>query len=108
MDREAAHKRLLENEHPGWQTLLDIVYDNKPDHITITEVFQKWGALKFDYDGDDDDFKYLLETVARISEHMCETCGKSARLTVIDGWETTLCDLHYDTNKANQKFRPEK
>lgn len=31
--------------------LIDIIFDNKPEDIEITEVFQKWAGLKVDYEG---------------------------------------------------------
>jgi hypothetical protein len=38
---------------------------------------------------------------------MCEVCGKSGDSTIMDGWETTLCDQHYKESDAKVKYRKE-
>jgi|GEM_PF-1632885 len=83
MTREEAHARFRENEHEGWLVLLDILYDNKPPQVEITEVFQKWGGLKTDFSGEDPLFGELTEQVYYISAFMCERCGRSGRTAVI-------------------------
>jgi hypothetical protein len=40
MDRESAKKHIKETCGSGWLNLIEIVYDNKPENIEITEVFQ--------------------------------------------------------------------
>lgn len=108
MDKTSAKKHILETCGPGWLNLVDIVYDNKPEGIEITEVFQKWAGLKVDYEGENEHFEELTKMVYYISEKMCEICGKSGGYTVIDGWEATLCDAHFDESDAEQKSRPGK
>jgi hypothetical protein len=105
MDRATAHARTLENGHPGWLNLVDVLYDNVPEGITITEVFQKWGGLKIDFQGEHEIFEELADTVYHISQHLCEQCGASARLCILDGWETTLCLAHYEAAEGEQKYR---
>lgn len=82
MDKTSAKKHILETCGPGWLNLVDIVYDNKPEGIEITEVFQKWAGLKVDYEGENEHFEELTKMVYYISEKMCEICGKSGGYTV--------------------------
>lgn len=105
MTKEEGRQHIIETCGHGWLNLVDILYDNKPDPITVDEVFQKWGGLKMDYKGEDEDFDSLCDAIYTVSKHMCEICGKSAQETVVDGWETTLCDEHYQTHEASQKYR---
>ena len=106
MKKEEALAHIKENCGDGWLTLVEIIFDNKPDHINIDVVFQKWGGLKVDYEGEDEDFESLCDAIYSLSQKMCETCGRSGGYTVIDGWETTLCDEHYRASDARQKSRP--
>lgn len=105
MDRAAAKKQITETCGVGWLTLVDIVYDNVPEGIEIKEVFQKWGGLKVQYDGENIHFEELVDNVYYISQKMCEVCGKSGGNTIMDGWETTLCDQHYKESDAKEKYR---
>ena len=85
LNREDSKKWILETCGKGWLNLIDIIYDNKPEHIAITEVFQKWGALTVRYHGEDEIFEELVETVESISKKMCEICGLSGEETVLGG-----------------------
>jgi len=105
MTREEAIQNMHENNHPGWTELVNIVFDNKPDHIKITEVFQKWSWLQVRYEGEDNVFKDLCKTIQHMSQFMCEVCGKSGGYTIINGWETTLCDEHFEKTQASEKYR---
>ncbi|MCU0436534.1 MAG: hypothetical protein MUC49_01385 [Raineya sp.] len=104
MDRETAKAFIEKHYGIGWLNLVDIVYDNVPDdEIEITEVFQKWGALKIRYTGKDEGFAEMLEHISYISQKMCEVCGKSARETIIGSWVNTLCQEHYEELSSKMK-----
>lgn len=107
-NRDIAKKHIRETCGEGWLNLVDILFDNKPEGISITEVFQKWGGLKVSYTGENIHFEELADTVYHISEKMCEVCGASARCCIMDGWETALCDRHYQESDAREKYREEK
>lgn len=89
----------------GWHVLIDIAYDNKPSHIDLKEVYAKYAGLEVYYEGEDELYEELVESLNRISHCMCEICGKSARHSYIDGWETTLCDEHFESAEADYKSR---
>lgn len=105
IDKETAKKNIQEHCGEGWLLLIDIVYDNIPEGIIITEVFQKYAALEIRYEGENKHFEELLDNVKYISEKICEVCGKSAGYTIIDGWETTLCNEHFNSAKTKNKYR---
>lgn len=98
INRENAIDHLNKNKHQGWITLVEIIYDNLPQDIIITEVFQKWAGLEIRFDGENEEFSYLVENVRYISKKICEVCGKSGSYSIIDGWETTLCETHHNSS----------
>lgn len=104
MDRETAKAWILETCGEGWFNLIDIAYDNVPEGIVITEVFQKWGGLKINYDGENEIFEELIVMIYYLSQKMCESCGKSAQSAILDGWETAVCKEHFEKSTAKQKY----
>lgn len=82
-----------------------MVYDNVPSTIIIKEVFQKWAKLEIRFEGEDKEFEDLVNKVHYMSEKICEICSESGGYTIIDGWETTLCDQHYDASTAKKKYK---
>lgn len=55
--------------------------------------------------GENEDFDYLLDNIYDISQNMCEVCGLSASYSIIDGWETTLCNAHFKDSDSKEKHR---
>ena len=105
IDRKAAIGHLNKYNHKGWVNLVDIIYDNLPPDIIITEIFQKWAGLEVRYDGENDEFNNLVENIEFISKKMCEICGKSGDYSIIDGYETTLCEIHHNSSDGKRKYR---
>lgn len=105
---EEAKEFIRKTNGEGWLLLVDIIYDNLPAGIVITEVFQKYGGLEVRYEGQDEEFEYLVSNIRFISQKMCEICGRSGEYSIVDGWETTLCQMHHDKSEAKKKFRREK
>ncbi len=108
MDSATAKNHIQETCGLGWLNLVDIVFDNQPENVQITEVFQKWAGLEVRFRGEDEHFKELTQQVYYISRKMCERCGKSGFYTVMDGWETTLCEAHFMLSDAKSKSRGKK
>ena len=107
LDKELAKKQIKEHCGDGWLFLVDIIYDNAPNQIKINEIFQKWAGLEIRFEGTDAEFNELVENVNFMSKRICEKCGKSGAYSIIDGWETTLCDLHYKKSNGKKKYRRE-
>lgn len=104
LTRAAAKARILETCGEGWLNYVDMLFDACPEEVKITEIFQKWGALKCRYEGEDEDFELFVEAIHTVSARTCEMCGKNGREAIINGWETAICDAHYEAAKG-PKFR---
>ncbi|MEZ4450489.1 MAG: hypothetical protein R3B09_13500 [Nannocystaceae bacterium] len=96
MTRDEAKAWIEETCGRGWLDLVDRAYDARPAHVTILQAFQKWGALRFDVDAHDEDFAEVLEAIEAESIETCERCGANGGPTILDGWETTLCDADFE------------
>ena len=105
LNRVTAKSNIQQSNSPGWLKLVDIIYDNCPEGIVITEVFQKWGGLEIRHNGRHKEFEYLKQNVNYLSKKICEICGESGGSTILDGWETTLCEVHYTQSNATKKYR---
>ena len=87
----------------GWYELLDVLCSiierrqlrgSVPsDDIKITQIKEKFGTLRFYYEGGDDVVYALSNFAESISGRVCEDCGQPGR-TRSGGWVRTLCDFH--------------
>jgi hypothetical protein len=105
MTFENAQEHILEYHGLGWLNLVEILYENKPDNIEITDVYQKWAGLYVNYTGANDRFEELTDAIYLLSRNMCEVCGKSAQIAIIDNWEIALCKEHIDNSSSNIKLK---
>jgi hypothetical protein len=98
----------------GWFTLLDQLMGNIQHHIdwknrggadavvqvTLDQVKEKFGTLRFYYTGGDDYIDGLVRMAESMSGVICEECGKPGTQTS-GGWIKTVCKEHggedYDT-----------
>ena len=105
LNRKEAKKFIEDTSGKGWLVLVDIVYDNCPEEIIITEVFQKYSGLTVRFEGRNEKFEYLLSSLNTVSKKICEICGQSGDYSIINGWETTLCESHHEESTATKKYR---
>jgi len=67
--------------------------------VVATQVKEKYGTLRFYYDGGDD----IVDGIERMAESMsavtCETCGAPG-VARGGGWIKTLCDAHAEGQEA--------
>lgn len=96
MTKEEAKQHLLKCNEAGWLKFIDSAFHNKPENVEITEVFEKWGALEIRFEGECEYFERVLERINQRSTEICEICGEKGEETVVGGWVTTLCNLHYN------------
>ena len=79
--------RLLENNP------YNLKIPNEIHQVVATQVKEKFGTLRFYYDGGDD----MIDGMVRMAEAMtavtCEKCGAPAEQRG-GGWVRTLCDVH--------------
>ena len=67
-----------------------------PDHITqvvAVQVKEKFGTLRFYYEGGDDYIRGLVSMAESMSGVTCEVCGKPGT-TGGTGWIHTACEEH--------------
>ena len=90
----------------GWYHIIDATcaliqnheYNNKLNNVVMppviaTQVKEKYGTLRFYYDGGDDYIDGVVAMAEYMSEVSCETCGAPGKLRD-SGWMRTLCDEH--------------
>jgi hypothetical protein len=101
----------------GWFQILDSLMSNIQHHIdwnnknfekgytqykqvpqvTLDQVKEKFGTLRFYYQGGDDYISGLVAMAESMSAVTCEQCGNPGT-TGGQGWITTLCETHRNKN----------
>ena len=90
----------------GWYNIIDSLcatiknreYNlklNKKEYVPVvaTQVKEKYGSLRFYYDGGDDYIDGAVAFAEYMSEMTCEKCGKPGKLRG-RSWMYTACDEH--------------
>ena len=57
----------------------------------ITQVKEKFGGLRFYYDGGDNVISGMVSLTESLSYRTCETCGSTKDVGQTKGWITTIC-----------------
>jgi hypothetical protein len=101
---------------PGWHSLLDQIFDAKPNNVIIEQVKEKYSwltiyhSLHYEYDNETGEvlnpeiaegksyeayeaFSKMVEVVEYKSGTICEECGQKGKFRS-GGWYRTLCDEH--------------
>lgn len=90
----------------GWWPILETLCGQIQHHIdwkkkqlevipqvTVAQIKEKFGGLRFYYDGGDDYISGLVDMAESCASRICEECGAPG--TSRDGgWIKTLCDIH--------------
>lgn len=63
--------------------------------VVAQQVKEKFGTLRFYYDGGDDYVRGLVSMAESMTEVTCEKCGKPGKMRGT-GWIYTACDEHTD------------
>jgi hypothetical protein len=61
--------------------------------VTVDQVKEKFGTLRFYYTGGDDYIDGLVSMAESMSSVTCETCGNPGKSTG-GGWIKTVCEAH--------------
>ena len=73
-------------------------YEDIPDHVpqvVAVQVKEKFGSLRFYYDGGDDYINGVVNMAVIMSEKTCMECGSPGTMRT-DGWWHVACEEHYD------------
>jgi hypothetical protein len=101
----------------GWWPILEalcgqiqhhIDWKNKTSEVvpqvTVAQIKEKFGGLRFYYDGGDDEINGMVRMAESWAARSCETCGNRATKQTT-GWIKNLCDEHFEEYEARKKER---
>jgi len=63
------------------------------NHIKVVQIKEKFGGLRFYYDGGNETIRGMESMAESWAAHTCETCGDRGTRRH-GGWVRTLCDKH--------------
>jgi hypothetical protein len=72
--------------------------------VTVAQIKEKFGGLRFYYDGGDDTIRGMITMAEAWAGNTCETCGKPGHQRS-GSWIKTLCDEHFDEIETRKKER---
>lgn len=114
--RDAVLRLVCRGKEPSqWdeQRVDDIMdYDQDPivdkvDWIRVAQIKEKFGGLRFYYDGGDEHISGMVRMAEVWAGMTCETCGDKGHQRS-GGWIRTLCDKHEaEYQSKNKKFSDE-
>ncbi len=100
---------------PGWWPMIEHLSHTIQSHIdhlqkqgkecpqvVVEQVKEKFGTLRFYYQGGDDFISGAVWLAESMSPSMCEECGAPGKRTG-DGWIRTLCDFHIAEREVLKK-----
>lgn len=70
--------------------------------LEIMQIKEKFGGLRFYYDGGDEVIDGMVNMAEAWADHSCEECGKPGSRRS-GGWVRTLCDEHEAERQARMK-----
>lgn len=99
----------------GWHFIIDTCcqhiqsYIDNNAHLDIpqvvaTQVKEKFGTLRFYYDGGNEYIDGIVSHTEYLSEFYCEECGTTNEVGLTAGWYKTICKKCWIDEKTNLKF----
>ncbi|NBP01225.1 MAG: hypothetical protein EBU90_14010 [Proteobacteria bacterium] len=73
--------------------------------VVAVQVKEKYGTLRFYYDGGDDYIAGAVDLAETMSSCTCEECGAPGHKRG-GGWIRTLCDNHYEQKESTVEHHP--
>jgi hypothetical protein len=70
--------------------------------VVIEQIKEKFGTLRFYYQGGDDYIQGAVSFAENLTGHLCEECGAPGTRRS-GGWIRTLCDVHENKRQAQQE-----
>lgn len=65
----------------------------KVPQVVVLQIKEKFGGLRFYYNGGDDKIAGMVQMTEAWCGHTCESCGEPGEMRQ-GGWLRTLCDKH--------------
>jgi hypothetical protein len=72
------------------------------EQVVVTQVKEKFGGLRFYYDGGDEYIRGMVTMAEEWADRHCEECGKPGQKRS-GGWIKTLCDEHEAERQQRMK-----
>jgi hypothetical protein len=99
----------------GWYPILEILCSNIQHHldwkekqgnpvpqVTVSQIKEKFGGLRFYYDGGDDEISGMVRMAEAWADASCEECGAPGK-SRNGGWIRTLCDKHEEEHQERKR-----
>ena len=74
------------------QSHIDNNLHNKIPQVEAVQVKQKFGSLRFYYNGGNDYIRGLIDFAEYLSYNICEKCGSTKNVKRTKGWISALCE----------------
>jgi len=87
-----SRKEALRMVGPGWERLINKLYEKLPKGGQVSDVKEKYGTLRFYVFNCDENYLDFISSVEDESAHICEQCGKSGNVAPVFGWYLCLCE----------------
>ena len=81
-----------------YKKIADWIWNNAPKgkrppiNINVAQIKEKFGGLRFYFDGGDDEIHGMVRLTESLSYQICEFCGSTKNVSQTKGWITTLCE----------------
>jgi hypothetical protein len=72
-------------------------------YIKLTQIKEKFGGLRFYYNGGDDTIDGMVRLAESLSYQICEYCGTTINIGQTKGWIVTCCKSCFDSGASNMK-----
>ena len=100
---------ILESLCSNIQHYLDWINKNHNAHpvveqVVVGQIKEKFGGLRFYYDGGDDKIQGMVRMAESWADHSCEECGAPGK-SGGNGWIKTLCPTHRAESDARYAER---
>ena len=99
----------------GWWSIIELLCSNIQHYIdwknkesevvpqvTVAQIKEKFGGLRFYYDGGDDEIRGMVRIAEVWASRSCEECGAPGK-SRDGGWIKTLCDTHEAERQQRKK-----
>ena len=87
--------RALDSVGKGWARIINNLYDAKPKGVSVIQVKEKYGTLRFYVGSAPEWFFDLIDYYEEQSGEICENCGAKGTTVSLRGWLKTVCDECY-------------
>jgi hypothetical protein len=84
---------------------LEHIKDAKEVPFSVAQIKEKFGGLRFYYDGGDDAIYGMVRMAESWADASCEVCGERGTRGNESGWVSTLCEKHRAERAERVKAR---